>query len=49
MMKRVMEWVKRNWPTAMVIFKVFWIMVVVIDTLQSPDATQIPQFIYVNF
>ncbi len=48
-MKRVMDWVKRIWPTAVVVFKVFWIVVVVIDALQSPEATQIPQFIYVNF
>jgi hypothetical protein len=49
MVKRVMEWGRRNWPTAVVIFKVFWIMVFVIDALQSPDVMRIPEFVYVNY
>jgi len=49
MMKSVLAWAKRYWPTAVIVFQLFWIVVVVVDALQSPEATQIPQFIYVNF
>jgi hypothetical protein len=49
MVKRVMEWARQNWPTAVVVFKVFWIIVFVVDALQSSDVTRIPQFVYVNY
>jgi hypothetical protein len=47
--KKLTEWVKRNWRTAVVVFQAFWILIVIVDALQNQDTARIPEFIYVNF
>jgi hypothetical protein len=35
--------------TILITFEVFWIIVFLINQIMSPSASEIPQFIYVNF
>ena len=48
MLEIIIEKFNKNKKLIIITFEVFWIIVFLLNTI-SGDATEIPQFIYVNF
>lgn len=48
-MIKIVDFVKNNQKLIFITFQIFWIIVFLLDRVTNTNATDIPEFIYVNF
>jgi hypothetical protein len=48
-MKKIIQALTDNWKVITLTFEIFWLIVFLLGSLANKSATEIPQFVYVNF